>query len=487
MVSLKKGGLRNTVACSVFFIGMGRCFAFETGPIDPLRQLDVVPATPANRMFDPTMATDACANAKKTELTLWDVVSNALCQNPKTREAWANVKVQAAQVGVAKAAYLPTLSSTTQVAKEHSDSRGTSRDPFHVQSNSNYQNAALTLTWVLYDFGARSANVDYAQSQLASAMAGQDSALQTVFANVVKDYYAAFVAQKNRQATKDIQADAKSVLDAATMRVQHGVASVSDQFQAQTSYSQATFNRNKAEGEWLSALGLMAIDMGRRPNAPLHLIDADTTMLPDASFTQSVDQLLKTAEEHHPSLIAARAELAAAQAHEEVTRAQGRPTISFVGKYNYSNQPQSAGAGQQYFGETSRDRSIGIELSIPIFEGFTRTYQIRGAQAQVEGKEASLSDAELQVASSVWSNYQTLKVDTENVRTGQEILDSANQAFEAAQARYAKGVTGILELITTQTALANARQQQIAALAGWQNARIQLASSLGSLDLQSLN
>ncbi|MEB0228612.1 hypothetical protein [Pseudomonas sp. 10S4] len=50
----------------------------------------------------------------------------------------------------------------------------------------------------------------------------------------------------------------------------------------------------------------------------------------------------------------------------------------------------------------------------------------------------------------------------------------------------AKGVTGILEVITTQTALANAQQQQISALAGWQNARIQLASSLGSLDLQSL-
>jgi len=47
-------------------------------------------------------------------------------------------------------------------------------------------------------------------------------------------------------------------------------------------------------------------------------------------------------------------------------------------------------------------------------------------------------------------------------------------------------VTGILEVITTQTALANALQQQISALAGWQNARIQLASSLGSLDLQSL-
>jgi outer membrane protein len=468
-------------------LGAGQSFAFELGPRDPLGQFDAVPASPANHMFDPSSADAACSDESRTELTLLDIVSSALCHNPKTRDAWASVKVQAAQVGVAEAAYLPTLTGTLQAAKDKTTSHGMSSDPFSVQSSSNYQNAGLTLTWVLYDFGARSAGLDYAKSKLASALAGQDSTLQSVFAATVKDYYAAFVAQKNLQATRDIEGDAKRVLDAAVIRVQHGVAAVSDQLQAQTSYYQATFNRNKAQGEWQTALGQMAIDMGRRPNRPMHLVETDNLALPDTSFIHSVDELLKTAEENHPSLIAARAELAAAQANEQVVRAQGRPTISFVGKYNYDNQPQSSGAGQDYFGETVRDRSVGIQVSIPIFEGFTRTYQVRGAQAQVEGKEANLTDAELQVASSVWSDYQTLTVDTENARTSQQILDSANQAFDAAQARYVKGVTGILELITTQTALANAQQQRISALAGWQNARIQLASSLGSLDVRSLN
>lgn len=486
MVNFSRAVLRNTFVCTVFLVDAGQSFAFELGPTDPLRQMDVVPATPANQMFEPSWGLDACGDNAKTDLTLLDIVSSALCHNPKTRDAWANVKVQAAQVGVSEAAYLPTLTGTMQAAKDNSTHHGAAADPFYIQSNSKYQNAGLTLTWVLYDFGARSASVDYAKSKLASALAGQDSALQTVFANAVKDYYAAFVAQKNVQATHDIEADAKRVLDAAVMRVHRGVAAVSDQLQAQTSYFQATFNRNKAEGDWLSALGLMDIDMGRRPNQPLHLVDADNVTLPDTSFVQSVDELLKTAQERHPSLIAARADLAAAQANEDMIRAQGRPTISFVSKYNYDNQPQSSGAGQQYIGETSRDRSIGIQVSIPLFDGFTRTYQVRGAQAQVEGKEVNLTDAELQVASSVWSNYQTLKVGTDNLRTSQEILDSANQAFDAAQARYTKGVTGILELITTQTALANAQQQRIAALAGWQNARIQLASSLGNLDLRSL-
>ena len=486
MLKIRKAQSFNMAVCITFLMGTGSVLAAGFGPADPLRQFGSVPATAANHMFDSSPAVDGCVDNSQVDLALLDIVSSALCHNPKTREAWANVKVQTAQVGVTKAAYLPTLNGTLQEAKDSSTSHGTSADPFVVQSDSRYQNAALTLNWVLYDFGARSASVDYAQSKLASAMAGQDSALQTVFASTVKDYYAAFVAQKNRQATQHIEADAKQVLDAATLRVRHGVAAVSDQLQAQTSYFQATFNRNKAEGDWKTALGQVAIDMGRRPNMPLHLLGEDDVAPPDTRFEQSVDELLQTAQQRHPSLIAARAELAAAQANENMISAQGWPTISFVGKYSYDNQPQSSGVGQQFLGETVRDRSVAIQVSVPLFEGFTRTYQVRGAQAEVEGKEASLNDAELQVASSVWSDYQTLKVGTQNVRTSQEILDSANQAFDAAQARYAKGVTGILEVITTQTALANAEQQQISALAGWQNARIQLASSLGSLDLRSL-
>ncbi len=45
----------------------------------------------------------------KNPLNLFDVVNLALCNNPQTREAWASARVQAAQVGVNKASYLPNL------------------------------------------------------------------------------------------------------------------------------------------------------------------------------------------------------------------------------------------------------------------------------------------------------------------------------------------------------------------------------------------
>jgi outer membrane protein len=63
------------------------------------------------------------------------------------------------------------------------------------------------------------------------------------------------------------------------------------------------------------------------------------------------------------------------------------------------------------------------------------------------------------------------------------LLQIAQTSFVTADERYQHGVGQILELLNTQTALANARQQRVQALADWNNARMQLAASLGKLDI----
>ena len=117
-----------------------------------------------------------------------------------------------------------------------------------------------------------------------------------------------------------------------------------------------------------------------------------------------------------------------------------------------------------------------------MFEGFGRGYKIRAAQAQVEAKQADLADAELKVAVAVWASYQQFKVAIENLALSQTILDSADAAFHASQSRYRKGVSHIVELLNTQTALASAQQQRLQAWVNWHNSRIELAASVGNLN-----
>jgi len=81
----------------------------------------------------------------------------------------------------------------------------------------------------------------------------------------------------------------------------------------------------------------------------------------------------------------------------------------------------------------------------------------------------------------VWTSYYNLKTASQQVKTARELFASARQSEEVAVGRYKAGVGSILDLLTAQTAFANARAQEVQARANWFLAMAQLAHDTGAL------
>ena len=416
-------------------------------------------------------------------LQLFDAIERTLCQSPNTRSAWAGVKSAAAAVGAAKAAYLPTLTGEATYGRNHDKTNVTGPQQLNSDYSQNVNTEALQLGWVLYDFGGREATLRNSRQLLTAAQAVQNETLQSAFANTAKDYYAAQAANAAVQSTQRIEAAAHKSLDAAVARYKSGVAPVTDQLQAKTAYAQAVYARAAAEGNYRMALGALAIDMNLPPDHPLTLPDLDQGALPDTQFVLAVHDLVEEAKHSHPAVQAANAQWQAALASVSFARAQGLPKIGVTGTLERAAQPLNANIGTLTYPAVSKSASIGLTLQVPIFEGFSRSYSIRQAEAVAEEQEAAFPAAEQQVANTVWSSYQTLQTDTENLRNTETISQSAGEAFEASQQRYSSGVGNILELLTAQTPLAGAEQLRIPAQTDWRTARLQLAQSLGRLGM----
>ncbi|WP_262421507.1 TolC family protein [Paraburkholderia sp. UCT31] len=188
----------------------------------------------------------------------------------------------------------------------------------------------------------------------------------------------------------------------------------------------------------------------------------------------------------HPRVLAAQAQFESANAAIAQTRAQGLPNVSLIAKYSRNNQPTSLGLGVQTFPATGRDAYIGVQVSIPFFEGFGRHYQIRQAEAEAERQRDAAAETQQQVALDVWAGYQTLRTATRNAMHSETALAIARRSFDAAEHRYRVGVGNILEVLNTQTSLATAQQRRVQTLADWHNAKLQLASRLGRLDMNSV-
>ncbi|MPV61411.1 Fis family transcriptional regulator [Burkholderia sp. HI2761] len=422
-----------------------------------------------------------------TPLKLQDAVERALCNHPKTRQAWANVKIQAAAVGVGRTAFLPTINGNWQGTRDVARNHVTGYPQYDSNYGTKQQNASVSLSWVLYDFGGRSAALRNATELLAAAQANQLATLQTVFGSVAKDFYAAQAAQGALAAAREVERTAQGSAGAATARVDRGVAAISDQMQAQTAYAEAVVSRTKAESDWASAVGTLASDMDLAPTTSITLPEVGDGVKPDHEFGNSVAGLIEDAQRHYPGIAAAEAQVGAARAKAAQTRAEGLPRLNLMAQYNFNNQPTSLQLGFPVFPATHREWYLGFQVTIPIFEGFARTYQVRQADAQTELQMDLLAEARQQVRLDVWNSYQLLQSTTKNLNNSANLLALAQQSYEAARRRYQIGVGNILELLNTQSALANAKKQRIQALTDWRSARLQLASKLGRLGMWSLS
>jgi outer membrane protein len=223
--------------------------------------------------------------------------------------------------------------------------------------------------------------------------------------------------------------------------------------------------------------------MGLTPDVPLMLAEAPVALPESAPQFDAIRTLLDQALDNHPRLLAARAELQAAQASIESTRAQALPTVRLQAGLSASNRPAASFDAAGGMSSTSRSNYVGVRVTIPFFEGFGSVYRTREARAQADLQQANIAETEQQVALNVWKSYEAVRAGAQTVQQAQALQEDAGLAFDAAQSRYRVGVANIIELLHAQDALVVANQQRIVSVSDWFTARLSLAASLGKLDL----
>lgn len=432
--------------------------------IDPFATEDLIEQS----QLDISADVNHCVREKiRSPLTLAVVIDLALCNNPRTRSLWAGARAQAAQVGVNTAAYLPTLSALGSVS--NTQSQVGNQDLM----DSTNQSASLSINYLLYDFGGRSASLENAKELLIAANATRNSTLQSNFLVAAQAYYTLLSARASVESFKVDESKAQESLTAAQARYQAGVATPVDRLQAQTTLSQAKLNRIRGEGEASIAQGTLANIMGFDASQPfaLQVVEEQT---PDPVIEQDVGTLISEARKKRPDLVAAESQIMAAEAQLRATKATGMPTIT-VG----------AMAGISY--PDVKTTSLGVTLNVPLFSGFKTTYQSRAAEELIQSKIADRDRLANQVALDVWKAYQGLLTNSQALRSADDLVLAATQSEKMILGRYKAGVGNILDTLTAQSTLANAHQQRVAALYNFLMSRFVLAQAIGQLDLTQIS
>lgn len=412
--------------------------------------------------IDPSAGDPCSQKAYDKPLSLVEVTEAALCHNPQTREVYANAKVQAAQVGVARSLFFPSVTDTLSATE-------------NKNRTTNYSNATnrIVASYLLYDFGSRDANFENANQLLKAASATQNAIVQTVLLASVNAFYQVHASRAILNASIETERLSQESFKSAEAKYIAGVATPADKLQAQTSFANATLTKLRNEGTLKVAYGNLANVMGAPANINFQIADSKLDDIPEL-IDQDIDALIEQARLQRPDLMASEAQLKASLAKIESVKADAKPKV----RIDASNQYD-----ENLLGQTSQNTSqLGIFLSIPLFEGYKPTYLIRSAEATAELNASKRDQLKLQVSLDVWTAYQNLKTANESITASNVLLLSAEESSRVSLGRYKEGVGNIIDTLNAQSALANAKQQKIQSVLNWNIARTTLAQSIGVLD-----
>jgi outer membrane protein TolC len=421
--------------------------------------------------IDPSSIDPCQTKAFNRPLSLLEVTEAALCHNPNTKEVYANAKIQAAEVGVARSLFFPSLRDTVSV--NENQIRSQTREGQIRQNNFRNTQNQIVASYLLYDFGGRDANLESANQLLKAASATQDAIVQRVLLSAVNAFYQVHANKAVLKASIETERLLEESFKSAEAKYIAGIATPADKLQANTSYANATLTRLTNEGLLKIAYGNLAAIMGVSPGTPIEIIDHEIDVMPEF-IDQDIQALIEQAITQRPDLIATESELKASLAKIESAKAEAKPKV----KIEASNQYDS----ETIFLRDINASQVGISVTIPFFEGYKPSYLIRSAEATAELKASKRDQLRLQVSLDVWTAYQNLKTANESIKASHILLASAEESSRMTLGRYKEGVGNILDTLNAQSALATAKQQKIQSILNWNIARTTLAQSIGVLD-----
>lgn len=411
-----------------------------------------------------SVSTEIAAQAPppRDSLTLADVVSLALENNPDTRAAYAQARAAGYAYASERGSRFPTIAADIPVGR-NLNVAGDERTTL---------TPGLTLSYLLLDFGGRGGAIAQARETAAAATADRDATVQATVLRAQSAFFAYNAARDVARAQAATVRSAAEARDAAVGRHGVGLATLADTLQATTALAQARLAQLEADGDVETARGELAAAMGTTADAPFEVSEAGGAER-IGTVAEDVDALMRRAYETRPELAAARADSAFGAAGVRRARGAMLPALTL-----------GAAAGRTLSRDADNGNTYGVALGIdiPLFAGLSRRNDVRAARARAEAAAALLQRTRVEVANDVYASYSALRVAAGRVDAAAQLLASATVSEEVARGRYAEGVGTLLDLLAAQTALAEARAQAAQARWQWQAALSRLAFDVGTLD-----
>jgi outer membrane protein len=335
--------------------------------------------------------------------------------------------------------------------------------------------AGVTLSQLITDFGRTYNLVASAKLQEKAQNANALATNEDIVLATDQAFYNALQAQALLQVAQQTVTTRGSVENQVDQLAKSKLKSNLDLSFAQVNLSQAKLLQLDAQNNVDSSIAALTAVLGFDKQVDYQLTEENAQA---PAPPQDVDALIQTALQQRPDLQALTYNQQAAEKFRRAQRDQLFPTISALGMAGVTPvRPDCFGGCFPNYFISSWYGAVGVNMSVPIFNGFLYTAQASEAKYRAQAAAENTRDLRDQVVRDVRSSWLGANTAFQRVSVAEELKKQADLSLSLAQSRYNLGLGSIVEL-------SQAQLQQTDAAIGYVGAQYQYRLALATLNFE---
>jgi outer membrane protein len=380
----------------------------------------------------PSAAQNPAPTGVKT-LTLVEAEAIALKNNPQISVARLEALVAQQNVRIARSAFFPTVALNVTAVGAQQGSRIAAG---YLNSPALYDRAAagVNVSALITDFG-RTANLTGSAEERAKVEEQNSVATRAqVLLAVDQAFYNTLEAQALMRVAEETRESRGLVAKKVAAMTDAKLKSDLDLSFANVDFSRARLQLLEAQDSLQSSLATLSAVLGYPDLQQFDLVEDQT---PVAAPSPEVAPLIAEGLQQRPEVSALRHDLIAAQKFSRAEHDLSRPTVSALGTAGIA--PVRAPQIMSWYG------AAGVNVSVPIFDGFQFDARAKAADFQAEASRQQLTNLQNNVARDVRISWQSSRNAYERLDVTKQLSAQANLALQLAQSRYNLGLSSIVE------------------------------------------
>jgi len=421
--------------------------------------------------------------AQEKPLTIDECVQIALNQNPDLIMKKFTLKMAGKDVTVAMSNFLPNISAdlgyTHSVIGPSSAFRIDPRSgiPVPIQPNeikSWASSTGFSATQKIFN-GYDIYNYSRSRSVKKSTQYDFQDTKQTIIYAVKERYYNLLKAEKLLEVQKETLKSSEESYKRAETLFHVGKVPKSDVLKAKVQLENNKLALIEAQNGLSIARASLNHILGFDVDKNIEIVDNLEIPEVEISYKDAVESAFR----NHPGLKKRKFDVRASKAYIGMAVSQYLPSVSAYAGYSWRHKDFNR---IKYMFDKDFNYYYGIQLSLPIFQGFSRVANLSKAELNYRSSVEALAQTKRNVALEVKQAYFEVQQAKKKIAVAKNAVEVAAEDLRLNKEKYKVGSGTMLDLINAQVSYTKAKSDHIQALYDYKYAVARLEKAMGKLE-----